>query len=805
MADYFSSDHFELLKKWAGQKRDESNPEQNRAYKELKKAYEVTEAWAATVKAKLFPNGTVKIRKRPTSQANKFLPYNWARIYPSPSSPEELAYTVGIAAEDGFVVKIDTVKLVEGSSYRQAYLALRGDYNSSSPIVATLPIADGLGKSMPELVEWSVQGIQGFKLSYNDVLKELKLGKELSDEDLLKHFDGKPVFKTFRASWSAQDKAIFCRLARAVNAAGLDWWHMGKSVQVRFGRKNPGDERAVGVLGIIQGTRTRKVSFRRPLGDVAKLNREPLTDDLVAKIESALASKPDSWQDLLALETERPGLWPDELRDDPADPGEDSDEDSSDEESGDFDDVVQSPLNRIYYGPPGTGKTYEVSKLLKREYEQSMTSLSNEEWRSQFITEKIAVLKWWEVAAAALYDLGGSSKVGALSEHPFVQALVTANGRSRNVHQTLWQTLNSHAVEESVTVKLKKRSTPGVFDKSADSVWHFDGDWRDDCEDLVSLVDQFRTGQHDVEDVQRRYSFVTFHQSYGYEEFVEGLRPVLDRADESGQIQYEIRAGVFKDLCRRARLTPDQRFAMVIDEINRGNISKIFGELITLIEPDKREGAENAISVILPYSGESFSVPANVDIVGTMNTADRSLALLDTALRRRFEFQPLIPDTRDESGAPLGGLRVNLGDQVIDIPQMLSAINQRIEALYDRDHCIGHAYFMPLCKIHDGEERLVGLQQLFSNRLLPLLEEYFFEDWQKIRLVLADNQKPKAVQFVVENQNQEEDLNFLFGNDHGLDSYATKRRYVKQDSALSNPDAYIGIYQKPSVLPPAGK
>jgi len=188
-----------------------------------------------------------------------------------------------------------------------------------------------------------------------------------------------------------------------------------------------------------------------------------------------------------------------------------------------------------------------------------------------------------------------------------------------------------------------------------------------------------------------------------------------------------------------------------------------------------------------------------------MNTADRSLALLDTALRRRFEFQPLIPDTRDESGAPLGGLRVNLGNQVIDIPQMLRAINQRIEALYDRDHCIGHAYFMCLFKIHDGEERLVELQQLFSNRLLPLLEEYFFEDWQKIRLVLADNQKPKAVQFVVENQNQEEDLNFLFGNDHGLDSYATKRRYVKQDSALSNPDAYIGIYQKLSVLPPAGK
>src|SRR5690606_34164038 len=120
----------------------------------------------------------------------------------------------------------------------------------------------------------------------------------------------------------------------------------------------------------------------------------------------------------------------------------------------------------------------------------------------------------------------------------------------------------------------------------------------------------------------KRFSFVTFHQSYGYEEFVEGLRPVLDGDADAGEIQYEIRPGVFKELCRRARLAPDQRFAMVIDEINRGNISKIFGELITLIEIDKREGAEDAISATLPYSGDSFSVLANVDIIGTMNTAD---------------------------------------------------------------------------------------------------------------------------------------------------------------------------------------
>lgn len=295
------------------------------------------------------------------------------------------------------------------------------------------------------------------------------------------------------------------------------------------------------------------------------------------------------------------------------------------------------------------------------------------------------------------------------------------------------------------------------------------------------------------------YSFVTFHQSYGYEEFVEGLRPVLDDIAQSNTnaIKYEIRPGVFKALCKKAHNNPGQRFAMVIDEINRGNISKIFGELITLIEPDKREGEGNALSVTLPYSGGTFSVPRNVDIIGTMNTADRSLALLDTALRRRFEFVPVLPDTRDETDAPLFGLRVKKADKKeINIPLMLSVINQRIEALYDRDHCIGHAYFTSLKDLGEAK-RFEELSQIFRNRILPLLEEYFFEDWQKIRLVLGDNQKKEGAQFVKESKDHEKDLSSLFGSgDHGLDSYTTKQRYEICEKSFDNPDAYIGIYEK---------
>jgi 5-methylcytosine-specific restriction protein B len=209
--------------------------------------------------------------------------------------------------------------------------------------------------------------------------------------------------------------------------------------------------------------------------------------------------------------------------------------------------------------------------------------------------------------------------------------------------------------------------------------------------------------------------------------------------------------------------------------------------------------------VALAYSGEKFSVPANVDIIGTMNTADRSLALLDTALRRRFEFRPLMPDTHaekipgEQDSAPLAGLVVKTEAGVIDVRLMLERINDRIEALYDRDHCIGHAYFTSLGKVEGDAERFQLLKLIFRNRILPLLEEYFFEDWRKIRLVLADNQKANSTdQFIRETPSHDQDLSELFGSDHGLDSYVTRQRYSLQESAFRQPMAYISIYKSHS-------
>jgi 5-methylcytosine-specific restriction protein B len=787
MVDYFTSDQFKLLNRWKGQKRDDSNPEQNRAYEELKKAYEVTDAWANGLKAALFPLGRVEIRKRPTNQGNHFAAYNWARIYPSSEAPKELAYTVGIDAVEGFIVKIDTVGLDESSPTRLAYLALRGVMDNTSPFVSTLPVSEGLARSLDQLVDWSAEAIRGFRLHYDEVVAKLSLGKALSDETLLKHFDSKPAFQKFRALWSSEERDLFCRLARSVHEAGLDWWHVGIGTQVRFGRKAPGSERAAGVLGIVQGVDARKIEWTRTVGSLEKFKSKPLTEALVEQVEAALTAESDDMKRIMPAEGERPGLWPDQLREEPADPSEERED-----EAGAVN--PSAPINRIYYGPPGTGKTYELSKLLKRDYVQAMDKVPFGEWRTQFFSERVAGLTWWEGAAVALADMGGKAQVDAIIDHPIMKAIAAAKSKNQNVRNTVWGALQYHSIESSTTVKMSMRTPPAIFDKESNSTWTLTGEWDEVGDYLRAIAADYKKSPPRSE-VMQRYSFVTFHQSYGYEEFVEGLRPILNDEGGDDQVRYEIRPGAFKELCRRARSAPDRRFAMVIDEINRGNISKIFGELITLIEPDKREGAEHAVSLTLPYSAEPFSVPPNVDIIGTMNTADRSLALLDTALRRRFDFVPVMPDVRDEPRAPLGGLRVTLGDRAINVPRMLEAINLRIQALYDRDHCIGHAYFTHLAKVPDGDERLVALQRVFSTRLLPLLEEYFFEDWQKIRLVLADNQKPAAAQFVRETVDHEDDLVRLFGGDHGLDSYATNRRYVMQDAAFSNPDAYIGVYQ----------
>jgi len=214
----------------------------------------------------------------------------------------------------------------------------------------------------------------------------------------------------------------------------------------------------------------------------------------------------------------------------------------------------------------------------------------------------------------------------------------------------------------------------------------------------------------------------------------------------------------------------------IIDEINRGNISKIFGELITLIEPSKRLGQTEGMKVKLPYSQQLFGVPDNVYLIGTMNTADRSIATIDTALRRRFRFKEMMPDVKVLNGINVEG---------ISISDMLTRMNKRISVLYDREHTIGHAYFIPL----KDNPTLEQLAEIFENGIVPLLQEYFYEDYEKIRLVLGDNNKQKAdEQFILLVEN---DYDALFGSsDIGFDDSMT---YEINKAAFNNIEAYKSI------------
>lgn len=197
--------------------------------------------------------------------------------------------------------------------------------------------------------------------------------------------------------------------------------------------------------------------------------------------------------------------------------------------------------------------------------------------------------------------------------------------------------------------------------------------------------------------------------------------------EESGELRYEIKPGIFRQIAKLAEADPEHDYAIFIDEINRGNIASIFGELITLLEDDKRLGQQSEIRARLPYSRDEFGVPSNLYVIGTMNTADRSVEALDTALRRRFWFERCPPELELLPEGALPGLEV-------DLRRMLGAINHRLERLLDRDHCIGHSYFMGIAT--DGEP-LNALRRVFANKVMPLLEEYFYGDPGKIGIVLG--------------------------------------------------------------------
>jgi 5-methylcytosine-specific restriction endonuclease McrBC GTP-binding regulatory subunit McrB len=374
-------------------------------------------------------------------------------------------------------------------------------------------------------------------------------------------------------------------------------------------------------------------------------------------------------------------------------------------------------LNQILYGPPGTGKTYRLQNEFFEKFTVKESSLS----REQYLESIVADLSWWQVISIAVLDLG-ESKVNDIHNHEFVKFKEKLSS-SKTVRPTIWGQLQSHTVRECPNVNVVSRSEPLFFNKSADSKWTIDTvlleEYYPEAIELLAISKSYKPS----DDITiKNYDFVTFHQSFSYEDFVEGIKPRLE--DGEADISFEIKDGIFKKLCIKAEADPYNNYAVFIDEINRGNVSAIFGELITLIEDDKRIGAANELRIKLPYSKRELGVPSNLYIIGTMNTADRSVEAIDTALRRRFSFSEIMPNSKLLKEKHFNGF--NLGE-------VLSTINERIEVLLDRDHTIGHSYFL---KINNGDKN--GLKSVFKNNIFPLLQEYFYHDYEKIALILGE-------------------------------------------------------------------
>ena len=469
---------------------------------------------------------------------------------------------------------------------------------------------------------------------------------------------------------------------------------------------------------------------------------------------------------------------------------------------------INFSLNQILYGPPGTGKTYKLSKIMDN-FTQDLNVKSSGDTDALYEMLKIETYTWSQVAAAILYDAamsnvnGGWLKLNNGITNHILFKLKSIKSNSKKPSQTISSYLLFHTKDDCKYVNVKRRDTPFIFEKNEKSEWHVDTKiLNDECPEAIDLYEKYK----EIKDkkvgtsyTKENFKFITFHQSYGYEEFVEGIKPVFDSENEDGDITYEISKGIFYQCCENALLLSDYKgklrdfcdlpkderqkffnentpkYAIFIDEINRGNISKIFGELITLIEPSKRLGADDEIMVELPYSKEKFGVPSNLYIIGTMNTADRSIALMDTALRRRFDFVEMMPEYNTLNETIIEGINVG---------EMLKTINERIEYLYDRDHTIGHAYFI---NVSD----LKTLANVFKNKILPLLQEYFYDDWEKIRLVLGDSQKDENLQLIKIKKNMAAERLFK----GKIDYIDDKILYEINSEAFNNPQSYIEIYK----------
>jgi len=444
---------------------------------------------------------------------------------------------------------------------------------------------------------------------------------------------------------------------------------------------------------------------------------------------------------------------------------------------------AKMPLNQILYGPPGTGKTYHsISKAV------GICRSDDDEFPRCKQHEAEGHQKdCYACAETAYKQLQEEGRIEFVTFHQsygyeeFIEGVRAETNETDNGESVI-----TYEVKPGVLRRLAKKASATDATRR-----NFDEIFKETVIDTVlaqgkPLEITTKRGHFLIKEISENSIF--FDKQKGDSKHSLAIR-TLKRIYEDGenkiivgglQTYYEALLKYLNDHAKEVKPKQEQPYVLIIDEINRGNISKIFGELITLIEDDKRLGNDHPMTARLPVSGDEFGVPKNLYIIGTMNTADRSIAMMDTALRRRFEFEEMMPEPERLKGVAVDG---------VDIATMLETMNKRIEVLYDREHTIGHAYFMNL----GTDSTIDDLEAIFRNKVIPLLAEYFFEDWEKIRMVLGDDQKENEKhQFVTESKKH--DFKALFGSESNNFSGDAKT-CVRNSGALTKPESYIGIYE----------
>lgn len=402
-------------------------------------------------------------------------------------------------------------------------------------------------------------------------------------------------------------------------------------------------------------------------------------------------------------------------------------------------------INTILYGPPGTGKTYELNCYKK----QLFTDANKEASKEELLIKKVKEHSLWEIVAAVLLLKDDFTSVTEICDSELVKLKKDPKKPTRSYY-LVRNSLIAYSDDSSSEYKKKRKDR--FFTKNDNAEWSVIPELKDELitiigNDLLKLAkgENIDAGPSELKELSCRYNFITFHQKYSYEDFIEGIKPLLqgdDTEEQVADLQFELKRGIFYNSCLEAlklvgynsfeesyadsfegrkakyeviKINPEKQFALFIDEINRANISAVFGELITLLEDDKRMGSDNEMWVELPYSNEKFCVPANLYVIGTMNTADRSIALLDIALRRRFEFKALYP----------------LYTETEWWSSILEALNQAIyNCKKNPDFFIGHAFFINRPEADKAK--------ILNTKIIPLLYEYCQNNAETVKRILSE-------------------------------------------------------------------